>query len=131
MHKWLCWVLMLFCFTASFKTEARSITNSVPGKVIFLKQYSVTNKPADDTVKTKKSRLVAALLAFPFPCGVFGLHRAYLHSAGGMPLVYVATIGGGFGILPFIDFVLIVLNRDVNHYAYNTRLFMWTRKKKN
>ncbi|HWY98310.1 MAG TPA: TM2 domain-containing protein [Bacteroidia bacterium] len=131
MHKWLCWVLALFCFTASFKTEARSITDSNPGKAIFFKQSSAKAISSADTVKTKKSKLIAALLAFPFPCGVIGLHRAYLHSAGGMPLVYVATIGGGFGILPFIDFVLIVLNKDVNHYAYNTRLFMWTRKKKN
>jgi TM2 domain-containing membrane protein YozV len=131
MHKWLCWVLMLFCFTVSFKTEARSITSSNPGKAIFFKQSSAKNASSADTVKTKKSRLIAALLAFPYPFGVFGLHRAYLHSAGGMPLVYVATIGGGFGILPFIDFVLIVLCKDINHYAYNTRLFMWTKKKKN
>ncbi|HSY77940.1 MAG TPA: TM2 domain-containing protein [Bacteroidia bacterium] len=122
---------MLFCFTVSFKTEARSITSSNPGKAIFFKQSSAKNASSADTVKTKKSRLIAALLAFPYPFGVFGLHRAYLHSAGGMPLVYVATIGGGFGILPFIDFVLIVLCKDINHYAYNTRLFMWTKKKKN
>jgi hypothetical protein len=47
-----------------------------------------------------------------------------------MPLVYVATFGGGVAILPFIDFVLIVLCRDVNAYANSTRLFMWTHKKK-
>lgn len=75
----------------------------------------------------KKHRLVAALLAFPL--GIFGLHRMYLHSSAKVPLIYIATFGGGFGILPFIDFVLILLNKDIHlNYTSNSHLFMWQKR---
>ena|ERR1700722_3619773 len=132
MHKWLCWIVLLLCFGVSLKTEAHSIENNASGKAILLKSTSLQAK-ADtilaDSLKPRKHKLIAALLAFPLPGGVLGLHRWYLGSAGAMPLVYIATIGGGFAILPFIDFVLILLSKDVNAYAHNTRLFMWTKKK--
>lgn len=76
----------------------------------------------------KKHRLFAAILAFP-PFGLFGLHRMYLHSSGKVPLTYIVTLGGGFGILPFIDFVLILLNKDIHlNYTSNSHLFMWQKR---
>src|SRR5690349_25070067 len=51
--------------------------------------------------RSKNKKVTAALLAFPFPCGIVGLHRIYLGSAPYVPIVYIATIGGAFGILPF------------------------------
>jgi len=75
----------------------------------------------------KKHRLVAALLAFPL--GVFGLHRMYLHTSPLVPVVYIATFGGLFGVLPFIDFVLILLNKDIHlTYTSNPHLFMWQKR---
>jgi TM2 domain-containing membrane protein YozV len=75
----------------------------------------------------KKHRLIAALLAFPL--GVFGLHRMYLGTSAKIPLIYIVTIGGGFGILPFIDFVLILLNKDIHlNYTSNTHIFMWNKR---
>ncbi len=132
MYKWLCWLVLLLCFGISFKTEAHSIENNASGKAIFFENHNIPAKADNtfaDTLKPRKHKLIAAVLAFPFPGGILGLHRWYLGSAGAMPLVYIATIGGGFAILPFIDFVLILLSKDVNDYAHNTRLFMWTKKK--
>jgi len=132
MHKWLCWIVLLLCFGFSLKTEAHCIVNNASGKVILLKNHTLQPKAdttSSDTLKPRKHKLIAALLAFPFPGGVLGLHRWYLGSAGAMPLVYITTIGGGFAILPFIDFVLILLSKDVNAYAHNNRLFMWTKRK--
>ncbi len=75
----------------------------------------------------KKHRLVAALLAFPL--GLFGLHRMYLHTSAKVPIIYIATLGGGLGILPFIDFVLILLNKDIHtNYTSNPHLFMWEKR---
>jgi TM2 domain-containing membrane protein YozV len=75
----------------------------------------------------KKHRLFAALLAFPL--GVFGLHRMYLHTSGKVPIIYIVTLGGGLGILPFIDFVLILLNKDIHtNYTSNPHLFMWEKR---
>src|SRR5688572_4938552 len=52
----------------------------------------------------KNKRVMAAILAFPFPFGIVGLHRIYLGTAPHVPIVYIGTFGGVLGILPFIDF---------------------------
>ena len=84
---------------------------------------------AGDTLLHRKHRLIAAILAFPIPFGIFGLHRVYLGTSTGVPFFYIATLGGAFGILPFVDFILILLCKNVNTYAHNPAVFMWTRKK--
>jgi len=79
-----------------------------------------------DTLLSKKHRLVAALLAFPL--GIFGLHRAYLGTSPFVPFIYIFTLGGGLGVLPFIDFVMILLSRDKEFqkiYVRNHHIFMW------
>lgn len=84
---------------------------------------------AKDTIHYKRHRLIAALLAFPL--GVFGLHRIYLGTSPQVPFIYIVTIGGAFGILPFIDFVMILLskNKDFHStYTGNHHLFMWQKK---
>jgi TM2 domain-containing membrane protein YozV len=73
----------------------------------------------------KNSRAVAAALAFPFPFGIVGLHRIYLGSAPYVPIVYIGTIGGAFGILPFIDFCMLILDKDIDRYIDNKKVFMW------
>lgn len=93
-------------------------------------QSYCTIEGSKDTVVHRKHRLIAAILAFPFPFGVFGLHRMYLGTSVGVPFCYIATLGGAFGILPFVDFVLILLCKDVNAYAHNPHIFMWTHRKK-
>jgi hypothetical protein len=70
-------------------------------------------------------KVVAAVLAFPLPFGVIGLHRIYLGTKPYVPLVYIGTVGGVFGILPFIDFCVILLDKDIEHYKANPHVFMW------
>ncbi len=71
-------------------------------------------------------RITAAVLAFPFPFGIVGLHRIYLGSRPYVPVAYVASLGGVFGILPFIDFCVIVFDRkNFEHYKDNGQVFMW------
>jgi len=106
------------------------------GRISFeIKQPAAKSFPAHgdtikaDTVHHKKHRIVAALLAFPL--GVFGLHRMYLGSPGIVPFIYVATVGGGLGVLPFIDFVVILLSKDRDFhavYTHNKHLFIWQKK---
>jgi TM2 domain-containing membrane protein YozV len=122
--------VLLFIFIAFFTSHANGKVHNRPGNTFFLyssAKQATLQAPADSTVVIhRKRKLFAALLAFPL--GVFGLHRIYLGCPGRIPLVYVATLGGGFGILPFIDFMLILLCKDVNTYAYNSHLFMWSKK---
>lgn len=71
-----------------------------------------------------KSKTVAAVLAFPLT-GITGIHRVYLGTAPYVPVVYMLTLGGCVGILPFIDFVVILTENDLSRYEDNRKLFMW------
>jgi TM2 domain-containing membrane protein YozV len=76
--------------------------------------------------KKKSSRkLTAAFLAFPFPFGIVGLHRIFLGTAPYVPVVYIATAGGVFGLLPLIDFIMIVAEKDMARFMGNRQVFMW------
>jgi TM2 domain-containing membrane protein YozV len=75
----------------------------------------------------KNKKIMAAVLAFPFPFGIVGLHRIYLGTAAHVPIVYIGTFGGVLGILPFIDFCVIVLDKDFDRYMNNNRIFMWVK----
>ena len=75
----------------------------------------------------KKERLIASILAFPVPFGFCGLHRIYLGSEPWVPVAYLITGGGGFGILPLADFIFLVTadEEEFRSYENNSRLFMW------
>lgn len=73
----------------------------------------------------KNKKIVAAALAFPFPFGIVGLHRIYLGTAPHVPVVYIGSLGGIFGVLPFIDFCVILLDKDFERYNNNSKIFMW------
>jgi len=68
---------------------------------------------------------MAALLAFPLPFGIVGLHRIYLGSAPYVPVVYIASFGGVLGLLPLIDFCFILLDKKTETYVNNKKVFMW------
>ncbi len=113
------------------------IPGNVVGNIVILdKTEAFVVFPSDslkahgkDTITFhRKHRAIAALLAFPL-LGVFGLHRIYMHTAPGVPIIYIVTAGGLFGVLPFIDFVLILLNKDIHlTYTSNPHLFMWQKR---
>ncbi|MBK7311829.1 MAG: TM2 domain-containing protein [Sphingobacteriaceae bacterium] len=77
--------------------------------------------------RKKNKRVIAAILAFPFPFGIVGLHRIYLGTAPHVPIVYIGTFGGVLGILPFIDFCVIMLDKDLDRYLNNNKIFMWVK----
>lgn len=77
------------------------------------------------TKQKKNKRITAAILAFPFPFGIVGLHRIYLGTAPYVPVVYIGSLGGIFGILPFIDFCVLILDKEETRYIDNKKVFMW------
>lgn len=60
--------------------------------------------------------------------GPFGAHRIYLGTRHMVPVAYVLTLGGGLGIVPAIDAVLILVTKNLEPYQNNPRFFMWTSK---
>ena len=92
--------------------------------------FKATKKPNPIFQLFKKKqklnkKITAAVLAFPFPFGIVGLHRIYLGTKPYVPIAYIASLGGVFGILPFIDFCMITFNKDFDQYRDNGKVFMW------
>lgn len=89
------------------------------------------NENADSLSLSKKDarrkKIISAIFAFPFPFGMIGVHRIYLGTKPFIPIIYIATLGGCFGILPFIDFVVILAEKDLSFYDNNGKIFMWVR----
>lgn len=86
---------------------------------------------ADSVIKSlsgkeqNKKKFISALFAFPFPLGFMGAHRVMLGTKPWVPVVYVATFGGCFGVLPLIDFFVITFSKDIEQYENNPNIFMW------
>ncbi len=104
-----------------------SILNSISTDTLVhqLNQKEVASLsllPSDDL---KKKKRVCAFFAFPFPFGFVGAHRVMLGTKPWIPIVYVATFGGCFGLLPLIDFLVILNAKDMEQYENNPNLFMW------
>ena len=69
-----------------------------------------------------------AAFAICWVVGVFGVHRHYLGTKSSMWAIYTFTCGGIFGIVTFIDWVVLLIGAvddDVSKYVGNTSFFMW------
>lgn len=75
--------------------------------------------------KQRRAKALSATFAFPFPFGFVGAHRVLLGTKPWVPVVYVATFGGCFGLLPLIDFCAIVFDKSGEKYLENDNVFMW------
>ncbi len=76
--------------------------------------------------KAGDKTFVAAIL-LDFFLGGLGIHRLYLGTATLTWVGYILTFCGIFGIVPFVDFiVLIIHNDDISPYVDNTKFFMWS-----
>jgi TM2 domain-containing membrane protein YozV len=128
-------LFILLCFF--FARIHAAVTDRDSAQILVMQDEIITELvdraharplPLLEKIRQKKARgkkLTAALLAFPFPCGIVGLHRIYLGSAPYVPIVYIATLGGALGILPFIDFCVLLIDKDLEPYIGNDKVFMW------
>lgn len=72
--------------------------------------------------KNKATAIVLTLLTGPL-----GGHRLYLGTKPIVPIVYVCTLGGGVGILPFIDLIVICFSKDISRFENNDKIIMWAK----
>jgi len=77
--------------------------------------------------KREHKRLTAAILCLTL--GPFGAHRLYLGTSTAVPVAYTLTLGGGLGVLPVIDLLLICFSSDITPYMNNPHVFMWNSAK--
>lgn len=124
-----CGVLSARPLTTTVHSSADSVI-FVPSESTFEinSQNSERPSPIIRMLRTKHQRskkLIAAVLAFPLPFGIVGLHRIYLGSAPYVPVAYIASLGGVFGVLPFIDFCVILAAKKTDSWVNNDKIFMW------
>lgn len=69
-----------------------------------------------------------ASFALCWVLGGLGIHRHYMGTAGWMWAAYLFTFGGIFGIVPFVDWIVLLIGaieNDISSYVGNTKFFMW------
>ncbi len=73
---------------------------------------------------SEKSALAALII--DFFVGGLGIHRVYLGSKGILVFGYIITGCGIFGLVPFIDLIVLAINYDdISKYVGNNKYFMW------
>lgn len=141
-----CLVAILFCLVnvyafsntnnsvkILFLDSAQQVVGSEIISIEQLNTISLQDKKPNPIFQIfrKKQRLnkkiTSAVLAFPFPFGIVGLHRIYLGTKPHVPVVYIASLGGVFGILPLIDFCAIIFDKDFDSYRDNGKVLMWVK----
>lgn len=104
----------LFVFIFPFQAKSVDFSNE-----------SEFPNPIKKLLFRQKNNKVAAVLAFPFPFGCVGLHRVYLGTDAHVPIVYAATAGGVFGLIPLLDCAILLLHKDISYYENNGDVIMW------
>jgi TM2 domain-containing membrane protein YozV len=107
-------------------------TSSVDVSLTALSENSLAS--AAGTVNMGKAAYVngsdksfAVAIILNFFLGGLGIHRLYLGTETLTWVGYILSACGIFGIVPFIDFiVLIIHNDDISAYVDNPKFFMWS-----
>ncbi len=125
----------IFCLLPAFSNEPELIildSNEVilSEQTLEIPQGDVLQKKERPIIKflskkIKNKKVIAALLAFPFPFGIVGLHRIYLGTKPYVPVAYIGSLGGVFGIIPLIDFFVILFDKDFEQFENNGKVLMW------
>ena len=134
-------VFMVFCYSMSAESFCSDTNHrTMQADTLVFSETTVqqltavcdTNKHIDATNSVrphwKRKKITAAILAFPLPFGLLGLHRIYLGTKPYVPFVYIGTIGGCLFVLPFIDFITILSAKeeDFKRFEKNPGVFMWS-----
>ncbi len=88
----------------------------------MLQNSSMATAPTQ--IKANKEFVPALLLNFFL--GGFGIHRLYLGTKPITWIGYILTCGGIFGVVPLVDFIVLIINNDnLSPYIDNPKFFMW------
>lgn len=79
---------------------------------------------SDEEISSENPRAVGLLLTIA--AGPFGGHRLYYGTSAKVPIFYALTLGGGLGVLPLIDLLVVAFSKDLTPYFDNDKVFMWS-----
>ena len=83
--------------------------------------------PAAASLSSGEKKAAVSFILCTFLGGI-GVHRHYLGTSKFMWAAYLFTFGGIFGVVPFVDWVMLIIGLvedDVTEYIGNTKFFMW------
>ncbi|MGD1845593.1 MAG: TM2 domain-containing protein [Salibacteraceae bacterium] len=78
-------------------------------------------------VRGERDPMVAAIIAYvqyAFALWWLPIHRIYLGTSGGTIAAYILTCGG-FGVLPLIDGLVLLIDDDPYRFIDNSKFLMW------
>jgi len=105
-------------FTTATEVNMISITGNNFGDV-----SSAVPSPLMASQQEKDAVVAIVLDIF---LGWAGIHRFYLGTNTLTGLAYPLTCGGIFGIVPLVDFVVLIVDNDnISPYVDNPKFFMW------
>jgi len=114
-------ICLIICVFFATKTHAEiSMLTPLNFEIDTNCQLSIVN------CQLKKDPVIAWLISFP--AGMLGLHRAYLGTSGRTVLLYIVTAGGFLGIVPMIDWILLlrgIQTGDISRFVGNRKFIMW------
>lgn len=77
-------------------------------------------------VMPSKGKDAVAAILLDFFLGGLGIHRFYLGTKPLTGIGYILTCGGIFGIVPLVDFIVLIIDHDdISPYVNNPKFFMW------
>ncbi len=104
------------------------IENAVEASPLTADFMAASSAPAAAAVAAASNvQPVAAFILCTF-LGGFGVHRHYMGTARYMWAIYTFTFFGIFGIVPFVDWVFLIIGLcedDISQYCGNTKFLMW------
>lgn len=129
MKKLLAFALLI---TAGFASQAASSSYFVDDskiETVLESSETITISTADlqfdqSVLKTNAGddQIIAVILDFFL--GGLAIHRVYLGGRPGLVLIYFFTCGGIFGIVPLVDFFVMLLG-DFDAYIGNDKFIVW------
>lgn len=84
--------------------------------------------PSPEAIVKKSDKNAWVAFALAFVVGGLGIHRAYLGTKPFTWIGYILTCGGIFGIVPFVDWIVLLIGaseNDISNYVGNPAFFMW------
>lgn len=104
-------------------TEVRAITYDAAMDQISRLDLNQVNGMAKTTIAPKDSEQIVAIVLCFF-LGGWAVHRVYLGSTPLMILWYLLTCGGIFGIVPLIDFFMLIIS-GTDSFVDSDKFFSW------
>ena len=113
---------------ANYKVDNNAIDSVIENAVeVVTLDVASPAAPALPAMAAAEKKPVVALI-FNFFFGGLGIHRHYMGTSPGMWAIYTFTFAGIFGIVPTVDFIMLIIGvvkDDISAYIGNTKFFMW------